>query len=381
MYNTPWQRTPNNKGYAFSMTVEHTTSNGVRQRLIRFGQHTPYEYVRNMYNNVWGEWKAVDKQPYIEGNCSSTSGTGTGGYAKLLDIYINSTYYNSPITFDIYQRGKRPLECMILFNNQNTKNPTINKFEYIGDSQNIYLCNESEQHYVLYVQKTETNDAFTLQNFKFNDRFTGEKLIFTSLEQEVTSANMPYQSSSNYNSGANDKKASQIWQRYLGGVTPTMNGTANVGTSTQSARSDHTHPSDTSKVNTADLFDLIYPVGSIYMSINSTDPSTLFGGTWTQIKDTFLLACGDTYSNGATGGSADAIVVEHTHTQEQHRHEVMGSKSAGLSSGNYLRAGYGSTKDSKYTDYDTPTINPTGVDGTGKNMPPYMSVYMWKRTS
>lgn len=139
----------------------------------------------------------------------------------------------------------------------------------------------------------------------------------------------------------------------------------------------HTHTSS----DVTDLIDVIYPVGSIYMSTNSTSPSTLFGGTWVQIKDTFLLACGDTYSNGATGGSADAIVVEHTHTQEQHRHEQIGSKSTGLSSGNYLRAGHGSAKDSKYTDYATPTINSTGESGVGKNMPPYLAVYVWERTA
>ena len=44
-----------------------------------------------------------------------------------------------------------------------------------------------------------------------------------------------------------------------------------------------------------------YPVGSIYLSINSTSPDELFGGTWEQIKDTFLLACGDTYAAGIYG--------------------------------------------------------------------------------
>lgn len=50
----------------------------------------------------------------------------------------------------------------------------------------------------------------------------------------------------------------------------------------------------------------VYPVGSIYMSVNSTNPGTLFGGTWTQLKDTFLLAAGDTYAANATGGAASA---------------------------------------------------------------------------
>jgi len=137
------------------------------------------------------------------------------------------------------------------------------------------------------------------------------------------------------------------------------------------------------EVDTAldDLVDTIYPVGSIYMSVNNVSPSALFGGTWEQIKDTFLLSSGDTYTNGATGGSADAVVVEHTHTQNQHRHELTGSKTGGMSSGNYLRAGYGSATDGQYTNYSTPTINSTGEDGTGKNMPPYLAVNVWKRTA
>ena len=61
------------------------------------------------------------------------------------------------------------------------------------------------------------------------------------------------------------------------------------------------------------LIDLIYPVGAIYMSVNSVSPSTLFGGTWEQIQDTFLLACGTTYSGGSTGGSNT-----HKHTTQGH---------------------------------------------------------------
>lgn len=48
----------------------------------------------------------------------------------------------------------------------------------------------------------------------------------------------------------------------------------------------------------------IYPIGSIYMSVNDVNPATIFGGTWQRIKDKFLLASGDTYENGATGGEA-----------------------------------------------------------------------------
>ena len=47
-----------------------------------------------------------------------------------------------------------------------------------------------------------------------------------------------------------------------------------------------------------------YPVGSIYMSTLNVSPSSLFGGTWEPIKDKFILASGDTYDNGDTGGAA-----------------------------------------------------------------------------
>ena len=68
------------------------------------------------------------------------------------------------------------------------------------------------------------------------------------------------------------------------------------------------------------LLNFCYPVGSLYWSSKSTNPASLFGGTWVQIKDRFVLACGDTYKTvGATGGSKTVTLTEqqipnHTHT-------------------------------------------------------------------
>ena len=61
---------------------------------------------------------------------------------------------------------------------------------------------------------------------------------------------------------------------------------------------------------TSAIVDTVYPVGSIYMSVNSTSPASLFGGTWTRIQDTFLLAAGSTYSAGNTGGNASYKLSE-----------------------------------------------------------------------
>lgn len=139
-----------------------------------------------------------------------------------------------------------------------------------------------------------------------------------------------------------------------------------------------------------------YPVGAIYISTSSKNPSELFGGTWKQIEDRFLFASG-TYNSGATGGSADAVVVSHTHTVSlttssagSHTHYHYGSQSSSNASGRvytkrFLRQPYNYsstiTSDSAgaHTHSVSGTAASTGVDGTGKNMPPYKTVYMWQR--
>lgn len=111
-----------------------------------------------------------------------------------------------------------------------------------------------------------------------------------------------------------------------------------------------------------------YPIGSIYISASSATPGSLFGGTWEQIKDVFLLSAGNTYHAGLTGGSADAVVVEHKHTFAT----LVASDLGGAYSSPATANNYSEIKQSADT-------NTTGVDGTGKNMPPYLTVYMWRR--
>ena len=129
------------------------------------------------------------------------------------------------------------------------------------------------------------------------------------------------------------------------------------------------------------VLDKVYPVGSIYMSVNSTNPKTLFGGTWVQIKDRFLLAAGTTYKAGATGGEAthkltNAEMPAHSH--------YMASGNAGASdtwtpdSGSYL---VDSVTDDKHTWWAQIGMNDAGGSEAHNNMPPYLAVYVWKRTA
>lgn len=158
-----------------------------------------------------------------------------------------------------------------------------------------------------------------------------------------------------------------------------------------------------------ELVDMIYPVGSIYMSVNNVSPQYLFGGTWERLKDRFLLGSGDTYNNGATGGSATVSLTEsemprhthiqnsHNHTQNAHHHTQYSYYSTGTgSSGAYVQSTNRkttrvNTDDTTATNIaNTATNKYTGGTGTSEsasngsaheNMPPYLAVYMWKRTA
>ena len=138
-------------------------------------------------------------------------------------------------------------------------------------------------------------------------------------------------------------------------------------------------------VRSLTTIDQVYPVGSIYMSVNSTSPSTLFGGTWERLKDTFLLAAGDAYSAGATGGEAAHLLTNDELPAD------MGSFSALNWNQTQLwndTSGIVSTT-IRTQDRTLPTGNTTGSstynfnggNQAHNNMPPYLTVYMWKRTA
>ena len=126
-------------------------------------------------------------------------------------------------------------------------------------------------------------------------------------------------------------------------------------------------------------YNKIYPIGSIYMSINETNPSELFGGEWEQIEDRFLLACGTKHNNGETGGSEDAVVVTHTHSIPAKY--VLTTDGGGVARNS--TAGTTGTKVSNLLQSDDAIvrnkIQNTGISGVGKNMPPYLAVYCWVR--
>lgn len=172
------------------------------------------------------------------------------------------------------------------------------------------------------------------------------------------------------------------------------------------------------RVKSADLLDKVYPVGAVYISVSNTSPATLFGGTWEQIHDRFLLSSSDSYPLGGIGGEANHTLSvnempSHNHSQNSHSHETnttsktltgeiyceidangaTGSLGNGIvsrgstqkCSGTAGTINIGSIKiDATHTHATNsvaPTINATGGGQAHNNMPPYLVVNMWKRTA
>lgn len=167
----------------------------------------------------------------------------------------------------------------------------------------------------------------------------------------------------------------------------------------------------------ANIGKTVYPVGSIYISVTDTSPASLFGGTWEQLKDRFLLAAGDSYAAGSTGGEATHTLTasempSHSHVYSnatgvqghqltvnempRHTHGIhwvgstspqgggkdqnfgvtqvaVGNQQSGSAGGNGSHS-HGLSKSNANT-------TNTGSGAAHNNMPPYLAVYAWKRVA
>jgi hypothetical protein len=136
---------------------------------------------------------------------------------------------------------------------------------------------------------------------------------------------------------------------------------------------------------------LLFPIGSIYSNTsNSTNPGTLLGfGTWTALgAGRMLMGSGGAYGIGTTGGSADAVVVSHTHTatvtDPGHFHTMSpawANSGASRWSGSAGAIGNTVTQTDNAVTGITVANSTVGVSATNANLPPYLVVYMWQRTA
>lgn len=118
-----------------------------------------------------------------------------------------------------------------------------------------------------------------------------------------------------------------------------------------------------------------YPIGSIFLAVTNINPSNIFGGTWEQIKDRFLLCAGSTYSAGSTGGEATHKLT--INEMPSHNHEAVSTSGSDRGLALYPF----SMITQNYRTADANVIRPTGGNQAHNNMPPYLVVYAWKRVS
>lgn len=135
-------------------------------------------------------------------------------------------------------------------------------------------------------------------------------------------------------------------------------------------------------VDTATLVDLFYPIGSIYMSTDTTNPQSRFTGTyWLPIYNRFLLGAGDTYKAGTMGGEATHTLTRSeipNHYHDEYLGNDGGSDSAPSGYSGWPNVAYTSNKTWWATGSKT---SAAGGDGAHNNMPPYLAVYMWRRVT
>lgn len=134
----------------------------------------------------------------------------------------------------------------------------------------------------------------------------------------------------------------------------------------------------------------IHHVGSIFVTYSDANPADILGfGTWERIKDKFLLASGDTYEAGTTGGEAthtltkaelpsdESIISFHSAGTGTNVASVSGSFLAGTKNTNSYRNG-GDAVNTGAQSIGSIHLR-LGSDMAHNNMPPYETVYMWKR--
>ena len=145
------------------------------------------------------------------------------------------------------------------------------------------------------------------------------------------------------------------------------------------------------KINGVNILDIVYPVGSIYETMDSSfDPSKSFGGTWERIKGRVLVGVDENDSSFKSSKLTGGAKTHRLTVNEMPSHEHKVRKKSGTTNTTYLASYISSVKEGTgwYIAADASWDNPdhyyaagVGGDSPHNNLQPYITCYIWQRIS
>lgn len=372
---------PNSNDLIVYVDKQSSSSPTTERKQYVFNLTGPLKYCNEISDELIQQFKMVDNKVQIEAFVKRKVGTNESGNYVLetstveeLDASIITLFEGVNYIYTNYSNG----EITVIYPKDN-------------EVTRAFLNNAT-----FYEHLMNDEDDFNLDDIYFKDAFTqsGDELnleVDNACVECITSKNNKFSLDNEGNLIVNSITTNEEQEE-----TPTIDNTT--------------------------ICNLIYPIGSIYMSINSTSPATLFGGTWSRIDGYYLYAgTGGTTagsntsgaSSGSTGGPSNntsgstAITVaqmpSHTHTQNAHSHtenpKCWMNDDAHYDTRLKCTSGYyaGAEVATYYTGSTTATNNNTG-GGQGHThtlsshthslnshthsvTPLRYEVYMWKRTA
>lgn len=257
-------------------------------------------------------------------------GAGTSGYFYVFDMTTTDVYQNQFISFDVLQRNRRG-HIDLQFKSSGAKGTmeisTIRKQGNID----VYYTN-SNNVFSLYIKKSESYDNMEIINLEKSLYMKNTIITW----KNITVSSLP-----------------------SGYVTVTMNS----------------------------LINDIYPVGSIYMSYKATNPATLFGGTWEQLKNHFLFATNATsgdkggYGNGTGTSSGSTKLTAAQSGLPSHQHALQNANPGGTTVG-WTSHGVDAVTNKGYTgNVKTGLTGGLSASEGHTHTIPYIEVYVWRRTA
>lgn len=253
------------------------------------------------------------------------AGGGNFWYCTIITINTNAQYINNPIVLEVSGRGIPFTLLQIHFQNSSNVDPELLHFT-TNCSNRFYIKKTNTNQWTVYCQYTETWGSLYVHRITGNgaSRATISLANVKSLPADCIQVSSDFVINGNLikklTIQANGTQKGQF--NNSADVTVNLGNVAQDFTGSNSGNPNNINTDTFAGMTRQQWLNTVYPIGSIYMSVNSTSPETLFGGTWESLGGRFLIGQDGTYSAGSTGGSATHThTIAHTHTMA-HTHDI-----------------------------------------------------------